>query len=461
MAFWVTVMALLAAGLGAVIWPLTRRAPDEGATADYDREVYKAQLAELERDLEDGTISASEAKASRAEIARRLLAADRAAGKSPAGGPATGPAQTIIIATVILIPAIALGIYGFQGRPEVPDQPLAERQPDRPARASAGNLEVMVQRMARQLAENPDNAEGWALLARSYLNLGRLEKAVPAFEKALGLDSGNTELRSAYGETLYFAAGKVVTPAARAAFTAVLEQEPKEPRARYYLALADAADGKQRKAHAALRTLIEETPAEAPYLPVLADAANRIGEKIGIPPIVPPKPPATGPEAPPARGPTREDMQAASEMSPEERQQMIESMVQRLADRLKEKPDDLNGWMRLANAYRVLGKPDKQADALKRASELAPKNIDILLLYGRSLRTAANNRQTPASVAVMRRVLALDPKNLEALFLIGRAEAAAGRIAEGKALMTKALNLLPPGAKERAALQKQIDALGK
>lgn len=492
MAFWVTVMVLMGLGLGAVLWPLTRRPAESASTAEYDQEVYKAQLAELERDVADGTLSDAEAQASRAEIARRLLAADRATANEAKDTKTSGSTQSIVIATVILIPAIALGFYGTRGQPELAGQPLAERQRDNPpagaggsAANRAGNMEAMVQRLVRQLEENPDNAEGWALLARSYLNLGQFEKAVPAFEKALGLDSGNIDLRSAYGETLYFAADKVVTPAARAAFKAVMEKEPKEPRARYYLALADAADGKERQAHKTLRALIEETPPEAPYLPILADAANEIGEKLGIPPIVPPRPtrpsgamppptkpphpipptvqrrPGTDLQPPPARGPSQEDMRAAAEMSTKDRQQMIQSMVQRLADRLKENPSDLNGWMRLANAYRVLGKTDKQLEALKQASQLAPKNVDILLLYGRTLRTAANNRQTPESVAAMRQVLAVDSKNLEALFLVGRAEAAAGRVKEGRALMTKALNLLPPGAKERASLQKQIDELGK
>ena len=61
----------------------------------------------------------------------------------------------------------------------------------------------------------------------------------------------------------------------------------------------------------------------------------------------------------------------------------------------------------------------------------------------------------------MRRILEADPNNLEALFLVGRAEANQGRIEAGKALMKKALDQLPPGAAERADLQKQIDSLGK
>ncbi|MGY9105774.1 MAG: tetratricopeptide repeat protein, partial [Alphaproteobacteria bacterium] len=100
-------------------------------------------------------------------------------------------------------------------------------------------------------------------------------------------------------------------------------------------------------------------------------------------------------------------------------------------------------------------------DALGQATALAPKNIDILLLYGRTLRSVSENRQTPQSIAVMRQVLALEPNNLEALFLVGREEVNAGRTTQGKALMQKALDQIPPGAKERVELQKQIEALGE
>ena len=54
-------------------------------------------------------------------------------------------------------------------------------------------------------------------------------------------------------------------------------------------------------------------------------------------------------------------------MTANERQEMIRSMVQRLADRLEGNPDDLEGWRRLSNAYRVLGEDAKAAEAAARA----------------------------------------------------------------------------------------------
>ncbi|MBO44858.1 MAG: c-type cytochrome biogenesis protein CcmI [Rhodospirillaceae bacterium] len=475
MIFWIIVIALLGLGLCAVLIPLTKLNEVSGNSADYDREVYKAQLAELDRDVLSGALSESEAQASRTEIARRLLIADRSSNEIEMQKRPTQSGRAIIIATAILIPAVALGFYGLHGRPELPGQPFASRELAPQQTAQPGNIGTMVQRLSRQLEANPENLEGWILLARSLLALGQHQKALPAFEKALGLDAGNIQLRSSYGEALFLAAGQVVTPAARAAFQAVLEKTPKEPRARYYLALADSQAGKFKEAHAAFKSIVADAPAGAPYLPTIIAQTNRMAEKIGAP-VLPPSftktTPALTPETAqnqqsantrpaPSRGPTAEDMRAAAKMSSSDRNQMIEGMVKRLADRLIDQPNDLKGWMRLANAYRVLGKPAKQMKALEKAKELAPKNIEILLLYGRTLRAAAGNRQTSKSIAAMRRVLDLDPTNLEALVLVGRAEVNQGQINAGKTLMKKALDQLPPGTAERKKIQNEINSLSK
>ena len=162
-------IALLGLGLCAVLIPLTKLNEVSGNSADYDREVYKAQLAELDRDVLSGTLSESEAQASRTEIARRLLIADRSSNEIEMQKRPTQSGRAIIIATAILIPAVALGFYGLHGRPELPGQPFASRELAPQQTAQPGNIGTMVQRLSRQLEANPENLEGWILLARSLL----------------------------------------------------------------------------------------------------------------------------------------------------------------------------------------------------------------------------------------------------------------------------------------------------
>ena len=69
-------LAILLAGLsiGAVLWPLLRPKADAQSRAEFDKEIYRDQLAEIDRDMARGAIGEAEAKAARAEIGRRLLA---------------------------------------------------------------------------------------------------------------------------------------------------------------------------------------------------------------------------------------------------------------------------------------------------------------------------------------------------------------------------------------------------
>ena len=64
-------------------------------------------------------------------------------------------------------------------------------------------------------------------------------------------------------------------------------------------------------------------------------------------------------------------LEAASEMTPEEREEMIRGMVEKLADRLKENPNDIEGWKRLAKVYMVLGEKDKALEARNKVKELS------------------------------------------------------------------------------------------
>jgi cytochrome c-type biogenesis protein CcmH len=161
------------------------------------------------------------------------------------------------------------------------------------------------------------------------------------------------------------------------------------------------------------------------------------------------------------RGPSTEDIRAAQEMNPEEQREMIEGMVAQLAARLEENPNDLQGWIRLGRSYNVLGKPNDARDALAKAVKVAPGNVDILILYGRTIRTAAGNKPTAASIEVMQKVLTLQPAHVEALFFSGLAAAGVGDKAEARRLWEKAQSGLPENSKKREALQRQIDDLYK
>ena len=448
MTFWVIVTLLLIGAAGALAWPILRGRGYNVETAAYDVEVYRGQLKQLEAELEAGLIGKAEADAARAEIGRRMLAADARRDTETGDRPALRGAFALTAAMALLTPIGAVVLYAQLGSPGMPAFPFAERE-QRNAGETA-DMQAIATRLARRLAEDQGNLDGWLLLARTYTALRQYTEASTAYEKALGLDAGNAEIVSAYGETLALAAGGTVTPAARSAFDAALKKSPREPRALFYLALAEEQEGNTRTALDRWVDLLKDAPAEAPWTHIARDRAAKAATSLGL------DPEKTLPPPPVARGPSQEDLAAARAMTPEQRQSMIESMVASLADRMKDDPDNLEGWVRLGRSYAVLRRHGKARDAIKQAVRLAPENIDILLLYGRSLRSFSGDKQTPESVAVMRRVLALDANNIEGLWLVGRAEVNDGDRAAGIEKMQRALDRMPKDAPQRAGLQAYL-----
>ena len=127
-----------------------------------------------------------------------------------------------------------------------------------------GEIEAAVAAVEAQLIAKPDDGKGWAVIAPVYMRLGRYDDAAHAYAEALRLDGEDPLRRAAYGEALVAAAGGVVTDEARQAFDRALAEQPGQPQARFYLALAAEQDGKKAEAIHAYEQLVADSAADAP-----------------------------------------------------------------------------------------------------------------------------------------------------------------------------------------------------
>ncbi len=373
--FWILAAALAAAATALVLRPLLRRHDDTASSADYDLQVYKDQLAEVARELERGQLSPGEARAAQAEIERRLLRAAEAAEQArKARG--VKPAKALAMALVVLLPLGTLGLYLYVlGSPGLPSIPFAERQQER---QQLGERERLVAELAERMRQNPADPRGWEILARNYAVLGQYERAAAAYEQAIARGFDRADVRAQRAETLVAAADGVVTPEARAEIEAALELDPRDPLARYYQGVVHEQSGEPRQAIETWAALLRDLPPDIVGRGQILQRLRGVASQADIDPsqfdVASRSPPVGAPPAGPveggAPGPTREQMQAAQEMSPEEREQMIQGMVEGLAARLEEQPDDLEGWLRLARAYAVLGEREKAISALESAEPL-------------------------------------------------------------------------------------------
>ena len=345
---WFIMAGMAAFAALAAIWPVLRSSPPsiDANPARSEAAFYKAQLDEIQRDVERGLLPQSEAASARAEAARRLISTGSETLK-PTQRSAARYRLAAAALIAICVPVIALPLYAHLGSPQMPDEPLASRPP---ASLASSDIEAAVAGVETHLIAKPDDGKGWAVIAPVYMRLERYEDAARAYSEALRLLGEDGARRAAYGEALVAAAGGVVTDRAREAFMKALADEPGLPQARFYLALAAEQDGKKDDAIRDYESLIADASPDARWVDAVR---TRLASLKGEPP----------PQA----------AADASAAAPEAQKAMIEGMVSRLANRLASNGGSVDEWARLIRAYTVLHEADKAKAALADARKaLAP-----------------------------------------------------------------------------------------
>lgn len=344
MVFWLAAIALTFAASLAVLIPLTRKPSTASSDAAHDLTVYRDQLAEVERDRDRGAIGGPEAELAKAEIARRIIRLDGE--KTPEGTPVRSTSRVLTSIAVLSIPLVSWGFYSLIGSPDLPSQPLAARMEKAPNEATP---EELVARAEQALAHNPDDPRGWTVLAPIYLRMNRPADALTAYRNAIRLAGEDADKLSGLGEALVIVSGGVVTREAEDAFKRALALTPDFPKARFFLAMGMAQEGKTAEAAQAWQAIVETAPADSPWREAARNAAAQVQTAQTQP------------------GPTREAAEAVSKQPPAEQMAMIEQMVSGLDEKLRAEPNDPEGWKRLVRSYHVLGREDAARDALKRA----------------------------------------------------------------------------------------------
>ncbi|MEO8936259.1 MAG: c-type cytochrome biogenesis protein CcmI [Burkholderiaceae bacterium] len=137
--------------------------------------------------------------------------------------------------------------------------------------------------------------------------------------------------------------------------------------------------------------------------------------------------------------------------------QQIAEMVDKLAVRLKDRPDDAEGWTMLARSYTVLARYKDALPAYQRATELEPKNADLLADYSDATAAANGGKASRESLALIDRALAIDPKQPKALALSGTNAFERGDYAGAVSQWQKIADALPPDSEFHRQVMANID----
>ena len=213
--FWFICAGLVAIALAFVLPTLLQRTAEVDANDKElaNVEVYRDQLSELDADLANGIVSPEQYRQDRDEIERRLLedvasSAENGATKSKPAGPGRGA----IYAVSLGIPVVAVVLYLLVGNSAalsgVPPQALPGSVTQNDGQMTRAGIEANVAALAKRLEQDSDDADGWAMLGRSYLSLERYSDASNAYAKAAALKTNDADLLTEYAFAMAMANGR-------------------------------------------------------------------------------------------------------------------------------------------------------------------------------------------------------------------------------------------------------------
>ena len=270
-------------------WSVLRAA--RAATKGGDREhvmshvsVYREQLAELERELAQGSLDQQGFDLSQQELTQRLM--EDAPGAATAPAPAA-PARTklLISSLTLTIPVLAFVFYFYVGTPIALD-PALLAQANSEEQITPQKLETMAEQLSQRLEKEPKNAEAWVMLGRIQRALARYEQADAALQKALALER-NDDVMIERAEVLAQKNNGSFKGEAWAIINSVLKANPQNGNALLLAGSAAFSEGRFKEALVYWEKVRGLLPETSPDGPALAEAIDKARERLGLPPLSP------------------------------------------------------------------------------------------------------------------------------------------------------------------------------
>ena len=353
MILWIVITILTLIAVSVILLPVFSNKNLPNAPSSHDLSVYKNQLTEIDNDLERGTINPDEAKAAKVEISRRILTASAELENTPNESQRI-PKPLITFSVVLLIPITAIGIYLYSGSPDIPDMPLVTRMS---LPTEQQDISLLVAKVEARLAKNPQDGQGWEVIAPVYMRLEQPEKAIIAYNNIIRI-LGPNELRYAnLGEAIVLANNGRVIPDAITAFENALQINQNSTKSLFYLALEKSQSGKIDQAISSWKNLISIARGDEPWIDIAKQQLATLdsdlvenNENQGFAPDL-----------------SNFNIDDIEDLDAETRNEMILGMVNGLEERLRTDGGTLEEWLQLINSQVVLGRTTEAQNAVTRA----------------------------------------------------------------------------------------------
>ena len=281
------VAALALAGVLAPWWlpAFARRAALRRRSANVA--AYRGRLEELEADVQAGVLPADSVEAVKQELAARLI--DDTAAPAPAPL-AERPARLLVALAAVALLAFTGAWYAVAGTWRT--QQLVELAKTDPDLARARAADRTIEQLRDRVADNPDDAEGWVMLGRSYFSRGSHAEAAQALGRASELKAHqDPDVLVEHGEALAFAQNRAMAGAPSERFAQALTIAPAHPRALWFAGIAAFQSGDRAGAIDYWERLLAQ-PLPDDTRTTLEHSVAMLREKAGLPAAAKPQAPA-------------------------------------------------------------------------------------------------------------------------------------------------------------------------
>ena len=189
--FFVAAAVVVVLALSILLWSIIgKKTLVSHSPREMNAAIYREEFAKLDQDRAENMLAEKDYLQARSELQRRVI--DEASHEATAVTVAA-PKKTIF-ALVVFVPVAAIGLYIVLGNPAAIGYTAPAQQ------AAAPDVNGMLEALAHKLKQEPDNPQGWEILARSYKVLGRTAEAEKAFSGAASYIEGNAQLLAIYAD---------------------------------------------------------------------------------------------------------------------------------------------------------------------------------------------------------------------------------------------------------------------
>jgi cytochrome c-type biogenesis protein CcmH len=251
--FAILLIVVVSAFILPPLW-LGLRSTSKADRKESNLAIFRDQLAELAREKAEGSLAEADFEQARHELQRRLLE-EVEPDTTASGVQAThGPSRKTAIAILVLLPILGLAGYGILGNPKA----LDPMQTVAPQEMTPEKINEMVATLAEKLKANPDNMQGWLMLARSYKSMGRYDEAVQAFAKAENTINDDPDQLASYAEAIAMANGKGINGKALQLVERALKVDPNHAHSMFLAGAAAMEAGQNKKGIAYWEALLPQ-----------------------------------------------------------------------------------------------------------------------------------------------------------------------------------------------------------